>query len=805
MDNWSTLGDARAKFGLSEIMEDPATIGISGDPVEEGVEKLRDIFHKLDADGSGNLDNEEVQQCLVQMGKGASPEEVDKAMEEMDDDKSGEVALDEFEAWYKQQEAGALAMQIAQQLKGVAKPRVHHEKKDREKKEKVVKLESAAIKLARVASYSGLLCREEAGNTMAKRGGEDPLAHLREVFHSLDADNSGNLDKGEVQQALERIGKVVTAEEVDRAMADMDDDNSGEVGLEEFEAWYKKQEASVGPPTKMTKMTKYYFVVVSLNPDGNVLVKPAEGASGPRALVLYTDKYAMKPLGTILSPDSGLFEMMHPSLSIKLAMRYPHFFGMLDRDGASHIMAAKDHADQQSWVALMETGENTFASQTAEDHGSELEKIFKYIDADGGGSLDKGEVGQLLQRVGQRLDDAGLDAALSEMDGDGTGEIELPEFEAWWGLQPQATRSLLQYKYFSFSQILEAVQHPFSPFNWVLALPGAAEPTVFKAGNGSLKQMSDWLAPGQVLYGLVRVGFGTGEYRQSKLVFVHWSGEETPATDRSGHDALEEEMRGLLQPNHVVISSSSTAEMETAAVLAKICESEAGGSFTEEAFQAATEEERRAVHEALGLKMPGAAKKSDGAAAAAAADTDGGGDGGGAESDSDLGSDQDSGSDSDDDFDSDDDDEYERKRTLPALGAETTDVRLVVDIGYGSTAFGVAGEDSPTLLPNIIREGKDYRYMIQRQKLDAMAVDWEALETQFYQMLETELEVEGERCKLLATISPYASKAYAETLGELMFETFDMPGLYFTNPSILTLYASGEQTNTCCSSSTFRT
>ena len=39
---------------------------------------------------------------------------------------------------------------------------------------------------------------------------------------------------------------------------------------------------------------------------------------------------------------------------------------------------------------------------------------------------------------------------------------------------------------------------------------------------------------------------------------------------------------------------------------------------------------------------------------------------------------------------------------------------------------------------------------------------------QFYQIMETELDCEGDATSMLCTISPYASKEYAETLGELV-------------------------------------
>ena len=123
-------------------------------------------------------------------------------------------------------------------------------------------------------------------------------------------------------------------------------------------------------------------------------------------------------------------------------------------------------------------------------------------------------------------------------------------------------------------------------------------------------------------------------------------------------------------------------------------------------------------------------------------------------------------------------------------------IRVVVDQGYGSTRFGVAGEELPTQLSNTMDpyESGEYKYMIERQSLDAMCVDWETLEAQWTHLFENELDVEGDNTSVLCTISPYGSLEYAETLGELLFETFETSGLYFANPALLSLYAQGKTT-----------
>jgi hypothetical protein len=69
--------------------------------------------------------------------------------------------------------------------------------------------------------------------------------------------------------------------------------------------------------------------------------------------------------------------------------------------------------------------------------------------------------------------------------------------------------------------------------------------------------MLNWLRDDVVLYGLFRMGFGTGDFRRSKLVFLRWSGEATPAIERGKGNAVEEAMQEVLSSHtHVTILST---------------------------------------------------------------------------------------------------------------------------------------------------------------------------------------------------------------------------------------------------------
>lgn len=69
-----------------------------GQGVDE--EELKQLFSKIDEDGSGLLDRDEVAALSEQLGAPLTKVKLDAAMADMDEDGSGEVDFDEFRAWW---------------------------------------------------------------------------------------------------------------------------------------------------------------------------------------------------------------------------------------------------------------------------------------------------------------------------------------------------------------------------------------------------------------------------------------------------------------------------------------------------------------------------------------------------------------------------------------------------------------------------------------------------------------------------------------------------------------------------------
>ena len=60
---------------------------------------------------------------------------------------------------------------------------------------------------------------------------------VQEMFEEVDEDRSGSLDKDEIYMLIRTLGLMMSARQLDLAMAEMDADGSGQVMLDEFDDW----------------------------------------------------------------------------------------------------------------------------------------------------------------------------------------------------------------------------------------------------------------------------------------------------------------------------------------------------------------------------------------------------------------------------------------------------------------------------------------------------------------------------------------------------------------------------------------
>ena len=80
-----------------------------------------------------------------------------------------------------------------------------------------------------------------------------------------------------------------------------------------------------------------------------------------------------------------------------------------------------------------EAGETTVqGGKLARADTPALERLFGELDVDKSGSLDHHEIMLLAAAGGKKLTKRQVHHAMKEMDGDGSGEVDFPEFAKWW-------------------------------------------------------------------------------------------------------------------------------------------------------------------------------------------------------------------------------------------------------------------------------------------------------------------------------------------------------------------------------------
>jgi Ca2+-binding EF-hand superfamily protein len=255
---------------------------------KEAEEQIFKVFQEFDEDQSGSIDCEELGKAMAKMGRPMTLDQIDNLMLQVDSEGTGSISFVDF------------------------------------------------------AAIFGIRATEVDYSTTARAEMLSQLAEARATFNSFDFDKSNTIDMNELDAVMRAMGRKMTEQQLQRMMASVDTDGSGEIEFEEFCTllgieWNEQFGLDLKEIDNFNKSNK------DKDKKKNDMTKEEASQSANQVISLGEDA----PLGVCAHQDSGGFKFIKYSPNGDL-------IGLCCNDGSVRIFEVKQNGKAKRLCSLRE-------------------------------------------------------------------------------------------------------------------------------------------------------------------------------------------------------------------------------------------------------------------------------------------------------------------------------------------------------------------------------------------------------------------------------------------------------------------
>ena len=266
------------------------------------------------------------------------------------------------------------------------------------------------------------------GNQIGRSGVDAAFAEMLQIHRDLRdkrcldafriaATGSNTLDRDQVDEAIANLFDCLRGTEFEDAYSQMTHDSAGRVTQSAFLEWYDKEEYG-----NWEDDSELREVFARVDVDGGGTIDKNELEE------VFDD------LGSSLTSIFGTSK-----LDAVFAAMLPDAEGEISYENFKHwwLQSRAENEPAEISFAAFEIWYWRRISAEQAQQETRIVELFKRIDADGSGVLDKQEVAALAAELGTKLkgafkSSADLEEAFAEMDPDGDEAVTLDAFRSWW-------------------------------------------------------------------------------------------------------------------------------------------------------------------------------------------------------------------------------------------------------------------------------------------------------------------------------------------------------------------------------------